>query len=457
MATRTNPIVSAAVLASAAAIAVATPALAPSVQLLSPHSLASAKVQLTTFADLLTITATDWENAYFNGYGEAISPNQDPTFDPGVLYVTDPCDFNCKVRGLSGLAYVGLDALINGNGTGYAPVLQDPTKEYNGNPKLPNGDPNPDYNPYVKGYPTWNVSAVNYEFEAGFGSFVQYVISKPFFDPTSPLYNPAVAGVIKQVFAGSQNVTDIYNTALYTLSVAALQVPVVGQYVYGSLQAVLGYPGYTPGLSGLLKYALDVATNGFVNPIPLPTAGSGASVATLAAASAPAAAVALPAAAASATPKIDTASSDTKVSTPTVADVKDSTPAAGDTKASTPAVSEAKVSTPAPEVKPVVEAPSVPDVKPSTPAVDSTPAPVKDLGKEIAKSETSSASTAGDTKSDVKAAGSDAKTSASDVKVSTPSASESTSGASDAKTGTSDAKAGGSDAGSSTGPSDTAK
>jgi hypothetical protein len=462
MATRTNPLVSAAVLASAAAIAVATPAIAPSVQLPSPHLLEAAKVQLATFSDLLSIPSPVWTNTYFGqpGYGEAIGPNQDPDFDPGYLYVSTPCNYNCQVSGLSGLSYLALDALINGNGTGYDNVLKDPSKPYNDNPTLPNGNPNPAYNPYVKGYYTWNVSAVNYEYESNFGSFVQYVISKPFFTKTSPLYNPAVAAAIAKVFAGSQNVTDIYNTALYTLSLAALQVPVVGPVIYGSLQSVLGYSGYTPGLSGLLEYNIKFVTNGFKNPIPVPVTGSGASVATLAAASAPAASVALPAAETVAdSPKVDAApaagaakdSADTKVEStvdaPAVSEVKvsapsDSKPAVSVVKDSTPApVETPSASTPAPEVKvpevkapevKVPDAPSVPDVKPSTPDAP-TSQELKNLDKEAAKAEAASSSSSASS-----SAAGDNKAPASDAKASTSAASESTAAASDAKAGASD-------------------
>ena len=470
MATRTNPLVSAAVLASAAAIAVASPALAPSVQMPSPHALAAAKVQLANFQDFLSITAEDWSNVVFGGYGEAISPNQLPSFDWAASYVSTNCDFNCKVPGISGVAYLALDSLINGNGTGYAPVLKDPKLPYNEKT-----------NPYVGGYPTWSVSAVNYYFEGGAGPGTAYLLSSPFGDPKSPLYNPTIAGIITQAFQGAANVTIFYDAALTALAQLALQVPTVGPYVYGAINAYLGpattdkyfgYWGYSAGLSGILRYVTDVITTG---GNPYPPYGPQSAAATLAAAAVPAAAasvveapkVAAPAEAAPATRLAKVSSSaasapestpavDVKVSAPAVSDVKVSAPVVSETKVSAPAAVE--VSAPAPEVKPVVEAPSVPDVKPSAPVADNTPAapaPVKDLGKEIAKTESSSTSTASVPKSDAsdsKAGGSDAKTGVSDVKVSTPaatsSASESTSGASDAKAGTSDAKSGASDAGS---------
>ena len=278
MATRTSPLVSAAVLASAAAIAVATPAIAPSVHLPSPHLLEAAKVQLTTFADVLTITPTDYSNIYFNGYGQAISYKADASFDWAAPYISTKrfCDYSCQRSGVSGLAYVVLDALINGNGTGYANVPKDPSKPYN-----------PNTNPYDKGHDTWSVGALNYEFEGGFSPALEYVVLKPFADPTSKMYNQAVAQAIATAFQGTQNVSNIYLTTLNTIAFAALKVPLVGTYVYGSIQAYLGTNGYQPGLSGVLKYAVDVAANGGKSPIPLPVTGSGASVATLAAAAAP--------------------------------------------------------------------------------------------------------------------------------------------------------------------------
>jgi hypothetical protein len=478
MATRTNPLVSAVVLASAAAVAVATPAIAPSVQLPSPHALQAAKVQLATFADLLSITAEDWTNVVFVGYGEAISPNQDPDFDWAASYNNlsvnpfEQCDFSCTVPGISGVGYLALDALFNGNGTGYAPILEDPTKPYNETT-----------NPYVGGYPTWSVGAINYFFEAGAGSGTAYLVAQPFGDPKSPLYNPAVAQIITQAFNGLENVTNIYVAGLTALATLALQVPTVGPYVYGAINSYLG-PNtsdeiwgdylYFGGLTGVLKYVADVIATG---GNPYPPYGPQPTAATLAAAAVPAAAAsvvaapkveAAPAEAAPATglakvsaPEASapesTPAADVEVSAPAVSEVKVSAPAVSETKASAPAAVEVSVpvSTPAPEVKPVVEAPSVPDVTPSAPVADSTPAPVKDLGKEIEKAETASAGTASEPKSDAsdsKAGGSDAKTGASEVKVSAPaatsSASESTSGASDAKAGTSDATSGASDAGS---------
>ena len=59
MATRTNPLMTVAALATAATVAVATPALAPSITTATPPALSSAKVELATFADLLSIPGSE--------------------------------------------------------------------------------------------------------------------------------------------------------------------------------------------------------------------------------------------------------------------------------------------------------------------------------------------------------------------------------------------------------------
>ena len=68
MATRTKPLNTAAALASVAAIAVASPALAPNITQTSAE-LSAAQVELTTFSDLLSIPASEWSNVYFTGWG----------------------------------------------------------------------------------------------------------------------------------------------------------------------------------------------------------------------------------------------------------------------------------------------------------------------------------------------------------------------------------------------------
>ena len=371
MATRTKPLLSAVSLASAAAIAVATPAIVPSVSTFSPHALSAAKVQLATFADLLSITPEDWNNVLFDGYGGAISPFGDPDFDWAAAFISPfvACDFDCLVNGPSGIAYLALDALINGNGTGYTNVLADPSKLYQPDPTKPN------YNDYVKGNATWSVSAVNYFFEGGAGPGFAYLLAQPFGDQDSPLYNPTIAGLIVQAFNGLSSLTNYYIAAVDSVSKLAANVPLVGPYVYGALQAYLGPAtsdeffgawGYFAGLSGILRYVTDVILTGG-NPLPPYGDAVEAGAATRSAAAVtpavveatPVLEVSKPEAATEAGPAPEVAE---------VAEVKDSTPAV-DAPESTPAV-DAPESTPAAET-PAVDTPavSVPDSTPAEPEV----------------------------------------------------------------------------------------
>ena len=390
MATRTNPFVSAVSLASAAAIAVATPVIAPSVSSITPHALSAAKVQLATFSDLLSITPEDWSNILFTGYGAAISPNQDPSFDWAAAFISPftGCDFDCLVIGPSGVAYAALDALINGDGDGWADVLQDPSKPYQPDPDAPN------YNPLVSGHSTWAPSAVNYFFEGGAGSGFAYLLAAPFGNEESPLYNPAIAGLITQAFNGLANVTTLWITGLDTISKLAAPVPLVGPYIYGAIQAYLGPStsdeffgdwGYFAGLSGILRYVTDVVLSGG-NPLPPYPVVEGAA-ATLAAAAAAPAAVEAVAAVEARTPEVAKDAAPALDATAVADEAKDSTPAVDAPVVDAPAVDTPAVETPAVDT-PAVDTPAVsvpestpaaPEVKPvDTPAVD---APVAGAGE----------------------------------------------------------------------------
>lgn len=367
MATRTKPLLSAVSLASAAAIAAATPVIAPSMSSLSPHALSAAKVQLATFADLLSITPEDWNNVLFDGYGLAISPDQDPDFDWAAAFISPftGCNFDCAVTGPSGIAYLALDALINGNGTGYENVLADPTKPYQPDPTKPN------YNDYVKGNATWSVSAVNYFFEGGAGAGAAYLFAAPFGNPDSPLYNPTVAGLIIQAFNGLSSLTNYYVAAVDSVSKLAANVPLVGPYVYGALQAYLGPAtsdeffgawGYFAGLSGILRYVTDVVLSG---GNPLPPYGDVAADAGAATRSA----AAVTPAVVEAAPAVEVSKPEA-VSAPEAAAVDGDVTEVAEVKDSTPAVDAPAVD--APEATPAAETPAV-----DTPAVsvpDSTPA-----------------------------------------------------------------------------------
>ena len=255
MATRTKPLMTAAALVSAAAVAVATPALAPSVTTATSPALSAAQVNLATFSDVLSIPASEWNNIFYTGWGGAIAPiNIDPETNVNDYWLPQ-CNSDCTIPGFSGIAYLALDALINGNGVGY------------------------------DNYTEWSVSALNYFFEGGPVTALQYVIEKPFlgepYTTPGPLYNPAIANLIKLTFQGGAALTTLYVTGLTALAQAAQAVPYIGQYLYRGIASYLGaafqtidstydYSTYA-GISGVLRYIGGViTTGGNSNPYPLP-------------------------------------------------------------------------------------------------------------------------------------------------------------------------------------------
>jgi hypothetical protein len=290
MATQTRPFLTRGVaLASAAAIAVATPAIAPNLTP-TPPALSAAQVELTTFADLLSITPDDWYDYLFIGWGGAIGPiNPDPEILDPTYYV--PCNYDCTISGPSGLAYLALDALINGNGAGIqntGGILEDPDLPYQPDPA------EPDYNPYTT--PPWGISAVNYFFEGSFSTGLQYIAQSPF-APGAPLANEQIFNAIALAFQGEYALTTLYVQALSTIAVLALGLPLVGEYVYRGIGSYIGgafssiddqydYSFYA-GISGILRYVGGVILSGDLNPNPYPApapeptaAVSAASVAT---------------------------------------------------------------------------------------------------------------------------------------------------------------------------------
>ena len=251
MATFTKPLVSAAALATAAAVAIATPVIAPTISSSAPTpaALSAAQVQLTTFADLLSITPSDWNNYFYIGWGGAIGPiNVDPeTANPD--YWLPNCDYDCTIPGFSGLAYLALDALINGNGGGIAEA------------------------------PEWGVSAVNYFFEGGASTGAQYLLQQPF-APGAPLANEVIFNAIALAFQGGYALTTLFVTALSTIAVAANSIPLIGEYLYRGIGSYIGpafqtidsfydYNFYA-GVPGVLRYVGGVITTGG-NPNPYPT------------------------------------------------------------------------------------------------------------------------------------------------------------------------------------------
>jgi len=228
MATQTLPFFkTGAALASAAAIAVASPAIAPNLTP-TPNALSTAQVELTTISDLMSIPAYEWSNVLFgqDPYGGAISTSQYSglIIEPYASSCTGSDGAGvCTVGGVSGVAYLALDALINGNGAGWDNIngiLENPDEPYQPDPDQPN------YNPYTT--PPWSVSAVNYLFEpqyyiqlgngsvfsfqsveAGLSAATQYVLQA-----TLGTAFPALSPVISALFYGPYLVTIAYTTAL---------------------------------------------------------------------------------------------------------------------------------------------------------------------------------------------------------------------------------------------------
>ena len=399
MATRTKPLISAVALASAAAVAVATPSIAPNLAQPTPGQLSRAAYELTTFSDVLSVPPNIWTDILFcsstcNGqWGGRLSgtPNAEGTSGYGpewakprgdsvtgeVAYVNpwaQYCDGTCYQANITGAAYLFFDALINGDGQGYDPAAPG------------------------KG---WNIGLVNYFFEpntvftigGGSSPGLQYV-SEGFSAATWYLLQgtlgqavPALTLPIAAAFWGPSNVSVGYNLALTAIANLAKGIPAVGPLIGNSIIAYLGdlqIPGSDPaanqfyqyGLSGALNYWVDIATGA----VPFPTATTtvtppAAVVAAKTAAPAAAAAVADSSPASDSTPAAD--------STP----ASDSTPAADSTPASdsTPAEETA----PAEETTPAVEVTAVAETKAATPDAPATkPAPkrpFKDAVEKVSK------------------------------------------------------------------------
>lgn len=351
MASRSKPLISAAALASAAAIAVATPAVAPKLGMPTPAALSKAAYELTTFADVLSIPPEVWTDLLFAnttwggtlGYDE---DNPDQGFGPewarpqnafGQPFYVNPwvgyCNFGCDRTGIAGVTYLFLDALINGNGNGFEDVDNWPIGlvNYFAEPSgfFPIGSPG---------------NSPQFQFEnLGYSAAAWYILQGSLGQALPELTVPLAA-----LFWGELNVTVGYNLVLSTVAQALQIVPVVGQFAGNSIFAYLGDLPIDPdnpslglyqyGLSGVLNYWIDIATGAV--PFPGVQTTPPAEAASLAAA----------AEAAEAAPAVEVSTGAEDVAAPAVAEV---------------AVSEVAE---APASAPVAEAPAA-EVEPSVPAV----------------------------------------------------------------------------------------
>ena len=433
MATQSRPFMNKGVaLASAAAIAAATPAVMPTLDV-PTHALATAEVQLANFADVLSVPAELWTDILFGsaawgGFlsGENYGPEwaapqtvalQAGYVNPWALY----CNAGCTVQGISGVAYLFFDALINGDGSG------------------------------VGNAENWNIGIVNYLFEpsatfvigggnspslefvrAGFSAATWYALQG-----TLGQLVPALTIPIAAAYQGPYNLSVAYNLALSVVALGLQQVPLIGPFAGNSILAYLGdlpLPGATDlfypfGLSGTLNYWIDIATG--AAPFPT-TAAPVEAAAALVSATASATSTALKSDVAEVTPAVEVADA-TPAATPAVG-VADATPAV-----ETPAVEVADAS-------PIAEAPeSVVTPAADLPAAevaDTAPVrvpkrPVRSAVERVAKSVQAAL---GGTKADT--AGNDA------VSPGTAAGSAAESSSSDAGSADSDASSASSDAGS---------
>ena len=382
MASQTRPfLMTGAALASAAAVIAATPVIAPSITG-SSLSISHSSVNLATFADILTIPADEWVTALFQGYGGIVGPNNPIPGDPSQTGGLEPwasgCNAACFVYGPSGVAYLALDALINGNGQGW------------------NDNQN------------WGVGAVNYFFEGGsLGAGTEWLLQE-----SVGASNPILAVAITLFFTGPQLVTVVFDNAIQLLGDAALNLPLVGQYVAGALNAYLGpaslyapFQVYTPGLSGVLNYGIDVVL-GKAPVIPTAAASSAAALAVAPAAAAlttraaekavEASPAAAPTAAdVAASTEVESATADKAAEAATGESDADATPASAEPTAVTATESTAAETTPA-DVKPSTGSASdavaattetatgAPDTKPADSSAKSRKRPLRDAVEKVA-------------------------------------------------------------------------
>lgn len=365
-------------LASAAAIAAATPAIIPTLDV-PTHALATAKVQLANFADVRSVPAEAWTDLLFGNteYGGKLSGGtfgptwaapREEFFQPGYV---NPwagfCNNACFETNISGAAYLFFDALINGDGSGYDNRNQ-----------WPIGFVNYLLEPIaffqIGGGASPNIQITNPGFSAATWYVLQGTIGQAFPELTVP---------IASLFWGPTNISVAYNLALSVVALALNAVPLIGPFAGNSVLAYLGdlqIPGtvqpnalfYQFGLSGTLNYWVDILSGA----VPFPT-GSVPPAASLAAAAVPAQAATAPVSV--------TASATSAALKSDIAQVAEASPVAAAPEAS-PAV-EVEAS-PAVEVEasPVVEVAPV-EVAEAAPAVEVAEAgPVAEAPESVATS-----------------------------------------------------------------------
>lgn len=282
MATRTKPLISAAALASAAAVAVVSPGVAPSLNLPTPSALSRAAYELTTFTDVLSVPGQVWTNVLFGNpiggggdivqWGYALGPENygpdwaEPQSQFGQYGYVNPwaayCNYTCAQSGLTGAAYLFFDALINGEGTGYE-----------------NSD-------------NWKVGLVNYFFEpnsvfqlgSGSSPTLQFVsqgfsaASWYLLQGTIGQITPQVSVPLATAFWGPYSASVFFNFAASIAAQLLGAVPAVGPLLGNTLLAYLGdlsvEPGtdtyYQYGLSGPLNYLIDLANGSVPWPTKVP-------------------------------------------------------------------------------------------------------------------------------------------------------------------------------------------
>jgi hypothetical protein len=282
MANRTKPLISAAALASAAAVAVVSPGVAPGLNLPTPSALSQAAYELTTFADVLSVPGQVWTDVLFSNpigsggdsvaWGYALGPeNYGPDWakpqdaflqygyvNPWAAY----CNYSCAQSGLTGAAYLFFDALINGEGTGYE-----------------NSD-------------NWKVGLVNYFFEpnsvfqlgSGSSPTLQFVsqgfsaASWYLLQGTIGQIAPEVSVPLATAFWGPYSASVFFNFGGTIVAQLLGAVPAVGPLLGNTLLAYLGdlsvEPGtdtyYNYGLSGPLNYFIDLANGSVPWPTKVP-------------------------------------------------------------------------------------------------------------------------------------------------------------------------------------------